>query len=81
MIESFDSNLADAGNPLVRQPLLDLYAGFPNHSSLHIQLCPDVLDIVVVNDLVLPVNLTVRSTLRSDHLSILIFWTAPTSRE
>jgi hypothetical protein len=33
---------------------------------------PDVLDIVVVKDFVLPVHLTVCAALSSDHLTILI---------
>jgi hypothetical protein len=36
------------------------------------QATPDVLDIVVVNDFVLPVHLTVCAALSSDHLPILI---------
>jgi endonuclease/exonuclease/phosphatase family metal-dependent hydrolase len=40
---------------------------------------PDVLDIVVVKDFVLPVHLTVGSALRSDHLPILIDTTCRSS--
>jgi hypothetical protein len=40
---------------------------------------PDVLDIVVVKDFVLPVYLTVRSALISDHLPILIDTTCRSS--
>jgi hypothetical protein len=48
--------------------LLDLWAGIAKHTQCY----PDVLDIAVVKDFILPLHLSVYSALGSDHLPILI---------